>query len=383
MHHVVHTQPSIANDKDIREAREALSACPVAAIRITTTAELHHTNQPPMTKDQETLVTALAPKKQTDNDTPLFPKKLVQNVYYLGHHNEKSFGAMPYLVQGKLTTTNDRKNNKILTNVMVDVPKFSPSAVRTVTSLTGNDGPDFMFLTHIDDTADHQKWKERFPKMKRIIHHLDTLPENNWLNDNSLKDSEIVLFTESNHQDDFIQAWTLNGKSIKIAPSSLVESLEGGHSRDLEVQHNEKDQFGNFIIIHTPGHSAGSISLLYYFLDNAKDNIIDPSLGQLNDKRIGVFFTGDTYAFTSRDGGRMTGFPRYGNDTKLQAKTISNIIDTFSEYWDVIAPGHGHVRNYIDLSHRQMMEEKTDLRSTVKNLKKHDIVHTVNELKQY
>jgi hypothetical protein len=39
----------------------------------------------------------------------------------------------------------------------------------------------------------------------------------------------------------------------------------------------------------------------------------------------------------------MTGFPLYGNDLRLQSKIIPLLLDLD---WLIIAPGHGHVRDY-------------------------------------
>jgi hypothetical protein len=39
----------------------------------------------------------------------------------------------------------------------------------------------------------------------------------------------------------------------------------------------------------------------------------------------------------------MSGFPRYGNDAKLQSEILPLLLDLD---WEVLAPGHGHVRDY-------------------------------------
>ena len=119
-------------------ARAALAACPVAAIRVENNVN-----------DNEA---ELKEGLSIGRDAP-FPRPLVSistnkvddlGVYYLGHHNEGSFGATPYLILSADVS------------VMVDVPRFSAPAVRAVRSLAAN-GPDYMFLTHVDDTTDHNK----------------------------------------------------------------------------------------------------------------------------------------------------------------------------------------------------------------------------------
>ena len=42
-----------------------------------------------------------------------------------------------------------------------------------------------------------------------------------------------------------------------------------------------------------------------------------------------------------------SGFPRYGNNLREQAKTLEKLGGILDQ-WDVIAPGHGHPRFYLD-----------------------------------
>jgi hypothetical protein len=43
----------------------------------------------------------------------------------------------------------------------------------------------------------------------------------------------------------------------------------------------------------------------------------------------------------------MTGFGRYGRNRSQQTKTLSKLLQL--KNWDVIAPGHGHPRDYRNL----------------------------------
>lgn len=318
--HVVKQQPS--TEVQILQARAALAACPVAAIRVETKAERRHraidkdSVEQDWRQSDEDLVKLMALNDKNGLKHP-FPRPFleqecrVSNVYWTGYHNEASFGATPYLFK----TSHKGKD----TWIMVDTPRHSIQAVRAVTSLTGIEGPDYMFLTHIDDTADHGKWAQEFPNLKRIFHSGD-LGRYNWIGDKTLEQVEVLLPNQA-RSGKHLLAYTLDGETL---PDDWFSS---------EATHP-------VVILHTPGHSPGSITL--YKLPNESEP--------------GVLFTGDTYAFTSRDGGRMTGFPRYGRDLRLQSESIRHFLELD---WDVIAPGHGHPRDYREIpnkSEAQMQE---------------------------
>mmetsp|Transcript_25859 Transcript_25859/g.53917 ORF Transcript_25859/g.53917 Transcript_25859/m.53917 type:complete len:272 (-) Transcript_25859:588-1403(-) len=177
--HFVHQQPS--SNEEIRKARAALAACPVAAIRLETLGEKRHRAKTPEEKElveqswseqDDLLVQKMVGKHvegndddDDDDDTSSlekapFPRQFLDDeslgeIYWLGHHNEKSFGATPYLFKTSYQGKDD-------VWIMVDTPKFSASALKAVEGLTGPNGPDYLFLTHVDDTADHGKWAEHY-----------------------------------------------------------------------------------------------------------------------------------------------------------------------------------------------------------------------------
>jgi hypothetical protein len=62
----------------------------------------------------------------------------------------------------------------------------------------------------------------------------------------------------------------------------------------------------------------------------------------------------------------MTGFPRYGNNLQTQANTLMKLLDV--EEWDIIAPGHGHPRDY-----RKQM-------STTNEVKASEMIDAIKEL---
>jgi glyoxylase-like metal-dependent hydrolase (beta-lactamase superfamily II) len=339
---------------DFLDARAALAACPVGAIRSTTQAEIV------LASSSDTMGEASAVNEQVEtskafsinpkfNGIPLpFPRALSPNVWMVGHHSEKTFGAVPYLVKG-------RHRGKLI-SVLVDVPKFSKSAIQTVEDLCSSSsssstlekGPDYMFLTHVDDTAQHLDWNERFPNMKRIFHSGD-LGEHNWVGDESLEDVEILLHGSSDVANGELRAFSLDGATT----DTIMKTHEGGDAKKMLLDVYEKVD-SDFIILHTPGHSPGSISLLHK-LDG------------------GTIFTGDTYSYTTRGRGHMTGFPRYGNNLPLQARTLECLGGLAGAY-DCIASGHGHPRNYRE------SDENAD---AIEDWKRTDIEDATSELRSY
>jgi glyoxylase-like metal-dependent hydrolase (beta-lactamase superfamily II)/ferredoxin len=315
-HHFVYAQPSI--EEDIVNARAAIVACPVAAIRVDAITS----------QEQETMDFSLAKnlalsQKLNGRDLP-FPRPLTSNVWYLGHHNEHSFGATPYLTSTTFANSGDN-DNKIW--IMVDTPRCIKSAIQAVTTLTGPNGPDYLFLTHVDDTADHAKWKDEFPHLKRIF-HVGDLGQHNWVGDLSLENVEVLL-QETSSSDDSLQAFDLDGK--------VLTQDEADNSQQRVV------------LYHTPGHSPGSISLFQKSDNNGG----------------GVLFTGDTLGYTTRTS-TLTGFPNYGNDLRLQKEIVQKIEKL---PWDVVAPGHGHARDYTakgDMRSKELQDAKAELEAYAK-----------------
>ena len=90
---------------------------------------------------------------------PPFPRNLEDNIYHLGFHDRKSFGATSYLIK-----TKDK-------NIMIDSPRF----VRKLANRIHNSGGlHWQIFTHQDDVADGDKYKEEFdskifyPKKDRV-----------------------------------------------------------------------------------------------------------------------------------------------------------------------------------------------------------------------
>jgi glyoxylase-like metal-dependent hydrolase (beta-lactamase superfamily II)/ferredoxin len=315
--HIVHHQPS--NEQELDEARAALRACPVASIRLENQAFRSHRKMEPLTSEEERIVDAISDASQES-----FPIKVSPNipgVYFVGHHNSKSFGAAPYLLE-----TNNHGW------ILMDSPKYSKKAVETIEKLTGPVGPTYMVLSHVDDTADHGKWKEHYPNMNRVFHSGD-LGRHNWIGDTTLEDVEFLHTLKST--DESLQAMTLEGEAV------------------------DEDDYQNheLLIVHTPGHSPGSITL--WKLPSGHGN------------EDGVLFSGDTYSYTTRDGGHMSSFPQYGDNHLQQAKTLKGLLKLD---WHMVAPGHGHVRDYSIITN----DEKKN--ATLKDFQEQDMHPAFAEL---
>jgi glyoxylase-like metal-dependent hydrolase (beta-lactamase superfamily II)/ferredoxin len=86
-----------------------------------------------------------------------YPEQVEDEVYFCGYASESSYGASSYLIvreQG---------------NVLVDSPRFTKPLVRRISSMGGI---SMIFLTHIDDVADHALWAREF-QARRIMHERD------------------------------------------------------------------------------------------------------------------------------------------------------------------------------------------------------------------
>lgn len=95
-------------------------------------------------------------EKPTDiKDAQLsFPILIADNVYHCGYHSEDSYGAASYFIV--------RPEG----NILVDSPRFTPPLVKRLEEMGGI---RYLYLTHRDDVADHQKYAQHFG-CERILH---------------------------------------------------------------------------------------------------------------------------------------------------------------------------------------------------------------------
>jgi len=126
----VHSQPE--NEQERLQALKALLSCPTASIR---------TESPP--KDIKTAQNAFPD-----------PIDAAEGVYHCGYHTEKSFAATSYFIR------------RPQGNVLVDSPRFTPPLVKRLEALGG---VKYMFLSHIDDVGDHEKFAKHF-NCERVMH---------------------------------------------------------------------------------------------------------------------------------------------------------------------------------------------------------------------
>jgi glyoxylase-like metal-dependent hydrolase (beta-lactamase superfamily II)/ferredoxin len=124
----VHHQP--VDERERLVALQALLACPTASIG---------TVEKPMDM------------KQAQASLPIL---ISENVYHCGYHSEKSYGAASYFAA--------RSHG----NILIDSPRFTPPLVKQLEAMGG---VRYMYLTHRDDVADHQKFHDHFG-CDRILH---------------------------------------------------------------------------------------------------------------------------------------------------------------------------------------------------------------------
>jgi glyoxylase-like metal-dependent hydrolase (beta-lactamase superfamily II)/ferredoxin len=130
----VYHQPE--NEKERLHAMQALLACPTASIG---------------TMDKPTDIKTVQQS---------FPILVAANVYHCGYHAESSYGATSYLIQ------------RAEGNILVDSPRFAAPLVKQLEAMGG---VRYLYLTHRDDVADHQKFHEHFG-CERILHKEDIGP---------------------------------------------------------------------------------------------------------------------------------------------------------------------------------------------------------------
>lgn len=119
-----------ADDTERLKAMQALLSCPTSSIG---------------TVEKPTEIKAV-------QDT--FPILVAENVYHCGFHSEKSYGAASYFIL--------RPEG----NILVDSPRFAPPIVK---DLEEKGGIRYLYLTHKDDVAEHQKYRDHFG-CDRILH---------------------------------------------------------------------------------------------------------------------------------------------------------------------------------------------------------------------
>lgn len=233
----VSKQPSCQEERI--KALQALLSCPTSSI---------HTEKPPKEI------------KEVQETFPLpIDEQNLPGVYHCGYHSEGSYGATAYLI-----VHSDG-------NILVDSPRYTKTLVNKIEMLGG---VRYMFLTHKDDVADHEKWSKRF-RCERILHSGD-----------------VGMYT-----------------------ADVERQLYGDGPWSIST---------DFELIHTPGHTPGSVSLHY--------------------KPLKVLFTGDHLAksYTSE----LTIFEQYNHQSvSMQLSSVRKFLDLDFKW---ILPGHGRRVQFSD-----------------------------------
>ena len=133
-----------------------------------------------------------------------FPILVEDNVYHCGYHSESSYAATSYFIQHPEG------------NVLVDSPRFAAPLVKRLEEMGG---VRYMYLTHRDDVADHQKYAEHFG-CKRILHSDDIT--------SGTRDVEIQLS---------------GFEPIELAPDLLIIPVPGHSKGHTVLLHNNKFLF--------------------------------------------------------------------------------------------------------------------------------------------
>ena len=131
---VVYHQPA-TNTEELK-AMQALLACPTASIG---------------TVDKPKAI------KQAQQTLPMLVE---DDVYYCGYHSADSYGAASYFIK--------RPEG----NILIDSPRYAAPLVKQIEAMGGI---KYMYLTHRDDVADHQKFHEHF-NCDRLLHADDVQP---------------------------------------------------------------------------------------------------------------------------------------------------------------------------------------------------------------
>ncbi|XP_059279536.1 uncharacterized protein LOC132033548 isoform X1 [Lycium ferocissimum] len=236
----VFKQPSCEEER--LRALQALISCPTSSI---------HTEKPPhdILEVQKTFPIPI------DEHT-------LPGVYHCGYHSDKSYGAASFLIV------------RAEGNILVDSPRYTAKLENNLKMLGG---ARYMFLTHSDDVADHEKWSNHLG-CERILHALEV--------DHSIAAVEIKL----------------EGSG----PWSLGDDVT---------------------LVHTPGHTEGSVCLLY--------------------KPLKVLFTGDHFAMGEVG---WTICERYNKfSVPKQLKSVKLMLDLDFEW---ILPGHGRRTKFRDVEEK-------------------------------
>jgi len=220
-------------------------------------------------------------------------------VYHSCYHSERSYGATPWLI----VLARDRGV------VMVDSPRFHEPLAKKIEARFG--GVDAMILTHKDDVCDHDAWARRFG-CSRIMHESDV----------GSRTREVEVKLEGSGP------WKLSVGERNDGPGATATDLgRSGGDRDGE----------ELLLIHTPGHTAGCVCLLYTPESESEADAEDEAANASELAVPGALFTGDHVS--GKLSGELTAHPTHNwHDWDLQRKSVASLVGL---RFTSILPGHG------------------------------------------
>ncbi|KAL4451175.1 hypothetical protein ABPG77_009247 [Micractinium sp. CCAP 211/92] len=219
------------------------------------------------------------------------------SAYWCGFAAESSFGATSYFIR------------RPQGNILVDVPRWSPLLAQRLQQLGG---VRWIFLTHRDDVGDHQAWAEA-TGASRIIHRSEANRRQ------GTDKCEVQLEGEG--------PWQLTASGSVQAASPSGTSGTSGSSGSGAADGSTDD---NVLLVSTPGHTAGCLSLLY--------------------RPDAALFTGDHLAWSHRLQ-RLTIFRAYNwHSVEQQLDSVAKLRDLDFLH---ILPGHGRRWQAADAADRQ------------------------------
>lgn len=140
-----------------------------------------------------------------------FPKRIEDNVYFMGHPDANTFACAGFFIRHEGH------------NILIDPPIAHPKLLEAVQQMGG---VQHLCFTHVDHTGNATAWYEA-TKASRLM-----------------------------HKDDMVEA------ENKYTPFPVTKGFE--HLLELKAgETTALEGLAEFQIIHTPGHTAGSIMFLY------------------------------------------------------------------------------------------------------------------------
>jgi glyoxylase-like metal-dependent hydrolase (beta-lactamase superfamily II) len=182
-----------------------------------------------------------------------FPDPIADAVYHCGYHSEDSFGATSYLI------------GRAAGNVLIDSPRFTRRLVERMEEMGGI---ALMFLSHRDDVADHQKFRDHFG-CERVLHRDDVRSNTRGVERKvegvdpvALADDLLFVPTPGHtegsacllYRDEFL----FSGDHVAWShPMSQVYAFAGACWYDWDVQIESMQRLAEHRFEHIlPGHSA-------------------------------------------------------------------------------------------------------------------------------